>query len=78
MNSKRIGKMANGETFDCGCGGPVKILTALTVLHACKNKYSHETSYFDGTPRFVYYDRVTVNPALTGGTEKYNWFLRWR
>ena len=69
--------MATNGIFECDCGGEIKATSETSVLHACKNKYAPGTSYYDGIARFISYDRVRVNPALTNGAEKYNWFLRW-
>ncbi len=65
------------DKFQCGCGGKIKIVSETEVLHACKQKYAHGTSYYDGIDRFMPYKRVQINPNLTNGEIKYNWFFKW-
>ena len=68
----------SNETFQCDCKGPVKTLVPDKVLHACRNKYAPLTSYFDGVERWASKVRVQVNPQLTGGEIRYNWFQEYR
>jgi hypothetical protein len=69
--------MAQGVRFTCDCDGPIHEIDPVTIEHACSNKYAPSTSFYDGVHRFIRHVRVQVNPALTGGTVKFNWFVDW-
>jgi hypothetical protein len=69
--------MTSRERFDCDCGGSIQALAEDRVLHACRLKYAPATSYYDGVDRPVQWRRVQINPALTDGRAKYNWFVAW-
>ena len=73
-----IGGNEMNEQFGCDCGGEVKEIDCETVLHCCRRKYAPLTSYYDGVERPVRYQRVRVNPELTGGVVKYNWYVAWQ
>jgi len=66
------------EAFTCDCGGPVTRLTDDLIRHACGHKYAPLTSYYDGIQRPVAYRRVRVNPTMTDGITKYNWYVDWQ
>ena len=65
------------ETFDCNCADDDKrstvIISDSEVQHACGFRPS--ASFPAGI--VTTWERVQVNPALTGGVVKYNWFRRW-
>ncbi len=63
-------------TFHCDCKGETKLISPGLVMQACNNKYSPCTSYYDGVDRFVYYERIQINPELTGGAIQYNWWVK--
>ncbi len=65
------------EKFSCNCGGQIKVMSESIVLHACRNKYAPGTSYYDGIPNLMEYNRVQINPKLTNGEVKYNWFVKY-
>jgi len=65
------------EEFKCNCGGETKVVDEAHILHACKNKYSQSTSYYDGISRFIEYERAQINSKITSGAIKYNWFVKW-
>lgn len=56
--------------FEC-CGGPVRVMDESTVEHACRHKYAHLTSYYDGIERFQRYERTEIRD-----TGRYNWWAR--
>jgi hypothetical protein len=67
----------NNSKFECGCNGAVQVISDNLVLHACNHKGSPLTSYYDGKQHFGTYERVQINPKLTNGEVKYNWFFKW-
>jgi len=67
----------SNQLFHCTCSGLAKIISDDLVLHACHNKYAPGTSYYDGIPKFIQYNRVQINPKLTDGELKYNWFIHY-
>jgi hypothetical protein len=64
------------KLFHCGCGGKTKVESESSVLHDCKAQQGCKV--FEPLRGFVRWVRVQVNPALTGGAEKYNWFVDWQ
>lgn len=77
--SEELGyQFPNSAQFQCQCKGPIRQIDDSHVEHACALKYAHGTSYYDGVQRFMPYRRVQINPQLTGGLVKFNWFLNWQ
>ena len=72
-----ITSKGTGVRFECDCGGAVYEIDPVTVDHACANKYAPATSYYDGEQRLMRHKRVQINPSLTGGEVKFNWFVDW-
>ena len=65
------------EKFSCKCGGAIKVISDVEVLHSCKGKYAPSETYYNGIENFVPYRRVQINPKLTNGEIEYNWFIDW-
>lgn len=65
------------KEFNCKCSGDIKVINSDKVKHACELKNAHLTSYYDGIPKYAIYERTKVNPTLTNGEERYNWYLAW-
>ena len=59
--------------FNCNCGGSIVKVAEDRVLHVCKSLFARKQ--FGDTE--LEYERVKLNPAVTGGLEKYNWFINW-
>ena len=70
-------KEVRDEQFKCKCGGEVRLISDSIVLHACHEKYAPGTSFYDGIPHFTQYNRIQINPVLTNGEVRYNWFVNW-
>ena len=69
--------MKSDNKFSCDCGGPIIELSNNLVKHACSHKYVLATSYYDGIDKFMEYECIQINPDLTDGEVKYNWFVKW-
>ncbi len=67
---------AESAQFKCKCGGRTIIESQSSVLHDCKAQPGCKV--FDNPRGFVRWVRVQINPSLTGGIEKYNWFVDWQ
>ena len=61
------------ETFSCGCKGKVTVITENTISHCCK----HLASVKQFGDSEISYKRVQINPKLTNGETRYNWFVDW-
>ncbi len=62
--------------FACNCGGDTRVQSDTLVLHDCKAQPGCKV--FDYPRGFVRWIRVQINPQLTGGAERYNWFIDWQ
>ena len=71
---------ATNAEFHCECSGPTRRIPNADdrVEHACANKYSPATSFYDGKERFTEYRRVQVTHHITDGIAKYNWYAEYR
>ena len=62
-------------TFTCSCHGSTRLIDESHVEHDCRLK--GEAGYYDGQEHYAPYRRVQINPSLTGGVVKFNWFKDW-
>lgn len=69
-------KPDNKARFTCACGGKTIVESETSVLHDCKAQQGCKV--FEPLTGFVRRVRVQINPELTGGVERYNWFVDWR
>ena len=65
------------ELFHCSCNGSITKISDDLVLHACHCKYAPGTSYYDNKQTFIPYRRIQINPKLTNGELRYNWFVEY-
>jgi Fe2+ or Zn2+ uptake regulation protein len=67
-----LAKEDNHEHFNCACGGKVTMINQNTASHKCESIFANHQDL----PESIY-ERVQINPKLTNGEIKYNWFLKW-
>ena len=60
--------------FHCACGGPIERVSDERVIHACRRTSQSYGVEFYPVP----YRRVQIDPRLTKGEIRYNWFADWR
>jgi len=68
----------DGKVFKCGCGNPVKVVSEDFVYHSCRRtSISYGQEGKPGETVENPYRRVKLDPKVTGGLEKYGWFVEW-